>query len=234
MASAIRATAAVPPGIEMDHEFWRERWRLNQIGFHQAQFNERLVRYWSTLELPAGGRVFVPLCGKSRDMAWLAGEGHPVSGVELAPQAIKAFFNESSAPYTDRQEGAFTAYEGAGLRIYCGDFFELTSRELDGTVGVFDRGALVALPREMRRRYVEHLLSILPPHTEILLLTIEYDQNLISGPPFSVQSDEVEALFGKRCSIDLLERTLSDRVPAHFLANGIREAGESVYRIVKR
>jgi thiopurine S-methyltransferase len=217
----------------VDHEFWLERWRTNQIGFHQAEFNARLVHHWPSLGVPKGARVFVPLCGKSRDMLWLAGAGHPVVGVELASTAIEAFFDEARAPYVRRQHDALTLYEGAGFRIYCGDFFELTPRELFGTEGVFDRGALVALPPQMRRRYADHLLTILPVHAQILLLTIEYEQSVASGPPFSVQPDEVTDLFAARCSIELLERTPAEQMPPRFQGQGIRQAGESTYRIVK-
>lgn len=217
----------------MNREFWLDRWRLNQIGFHQAQFNARLMQHWPSLEVPPGARVFVPLCGKSRDMIWLADQGYPVLGIELAAAAIDAFFTEAELPSTQRKHGALTLYESARIDIYRGDFFELTPLELSGVDAVFDRGALVALPGEMRARYAEQLLSILPPRAEILLLTIEYDQARVAGPPFSVSAAEVEALFGSRCSIDVLEATVSDRVPPHFEANGIREAGESVYRIVQ-
>lgn len=217
----------------MNREFWLDRWRLNQIGFHQAQFNARLLRHWSSLEVPPGARVFVPLCGKSRDMLWLADQGYPVLGIELATAAIDAFFTEAELSSTQRRHGALTLYESTRIDIYCGDFFELTPLELAGVDAVFDRGALVALPSEMRARYAGHLLSILPARAEILLLTLEYDQARVAGPPFSVSEAEVDALFGSRCSIDVLEATVSDRVPPHFEANGIREAGESVYRIVK-
>jgi thiopurine S-methyltransferase len=224
---------AEPPATEMDRDFWLERWRLNQIGFHQAAFNARLVTYWPKLALPIGAPVFVPLCGKSRDMVWLAGAGHPVIGVELSSAAIEAFFDEAGAPHTRRQQRNLTLYRGGDVSIYCCDFFDLTPAELIGVRGVFDRGALVALPPGMRRRYVEHLLAILPARAEILLLTIEYDQNLAPGPPFSVPGDEVMELYTGRCSVELLERTPAEEMPPRFQALGIREAGESTYRIVK-
>lgn len=217
----------------MDREFWLERWRINQIGFHQTEFNSRLMRYWPALNVRGDGRVFVPLCGKSRDMLWLAHRGHAVVGVELSSTAIESFFDEAGAPYTRRQHGALTLYEAAHIDIYCGDFFELTQRGLLDTVGVFDRGALIALPPQMRRRYVDHLLTILPARAQILLLTLEYDQRLAAGPPFSVQPEEVTNLFAARCSIEVLDRTPADEMPPRFQAQGIREAGESTYRIIK-
>jgi thiopurine S-methyltransferase len=217
----------------VDQEFWLERWRSNQIGFHQTQFNARLMRHWPALGLAADARVFVPLCGKSRDMLWLAGAGHPVTGVELSSMAVEAFFDEAAAPYSRRQAGSFTFYDGGRVGIYCGDFFALTERDIAGTAGMFDRGALIALPPPMRRRYAQHLLNILPIGAQSLLLTIEYDQNLASGPPFSVLPGEVTELFGARCSVELLERSPTQEMPPRFHAQGIREAGESAYRIIK-
>ena len=217
----------------MDREFWFTRWRSNQIGFHQTDFNERMKQHWPALHLRSRAHVFVPLCGKSRDMWWLAREGHPVTGIELSSTAIEAFFNEAGVPYSQGRHGAFTSYEGGNVLIYCGDFFELTARELIDTEGVFDRGSLVALPPDMRRRYAEHLLTILPVRAQSLLLTIEYDQSLASGPPFAVQPDEVTELFGERCSIELLERKPAVEMPGRFHAQGIRKAGEGAYRITK-
>ena len=217
----------------MDKEFWLERWRTNQIGFHQADFNARLRLHWPALGVRNGAKVFVPLCGKSRDMLWLAQRGHPVLGIELSQTAIEAFFAEADAPYQRRQSGLFQAFEGNGVSILCGDFFELMPLDLTDVAGVFDRGSLVALPQEMRRRYAEHLLTVLPLGAQILLLTIEYDQRGASGPPFAVHPDEVTALFGARCAVELLERSPAEQMPPRFQAQGIRTAGESTYRIVK-
>jgi thiopurine S-methyltransferase len=217
----------------MEKDFWLERWRLNQIGFHQADFNPRLVRHWPALSVPQGGTIFVPLCGKSRDMLWFAQAGYRVIGVELATVAIEAFFKDISAPYVVRQQGPLSWYEANGIRIGCGNFFDITTADLVGTNAVFDRGALVALPPEMRRRYVDHLLTVLPSRVEILLLTLEYDQTRVGGPPFSVQRAEVESLYGARCSVTRLEIATTDQVPPHFSAAGIKTSGESTYRIIK-
>src|SRR6185295_5183115 len=110
----------------MDKEFWLERWRTNQIGFHQADFNARLSQHWPALGVRNGAKVFVPLCGKSRDMLWLAQRGHPVLGIELSQTAIEAFFAEADAPYQRRQSTVLPSFEGNGVSIFCGDFFDLT------------------------------------------------------------------------------------------------------------
>ena len=79
----------------MDPDFWRQRWREGRIGFHQERVTPLLEQYWDSVGVPAGGRVFVPLSGKSLDMAWLAARGHRVLGVELSPVAVRQFFDES-------------------------------------------------------------------------------------------------------------------------------------------
>ncbi|NJN52315.1 MAG: thiopurine S-methyltransferase [Gammaproteobacteria bacterium] len=217
----------------MDTKFWLERWRQNQIGFHQPQFNKRLIRHWPALQLDAHDRVFVPLCGKSLDMRWLRQQGHSVVGVELSPMAVEAFFAEGDESYEVEKLGALRLYHSDDIRIYCGDVFELTARELAGVSAVFDRGALVALPPDPRRRFVDHLLRILPIDAQILLLTVEYDQNLVAGPPHAVHPDEVHALYAERCRIERLETQISDEAPPHFQAQGVRRVGESAYRIIK-
>ncbi len=217
----------------MDAKFWLERWRLNQIGFHQTEHNPALKRHWSQLGIPAGARVFVPMCGKSLDMRWLAEGGASVVGVELAPLAVQAYFAEAGEPYEIEQIGDFRCYLGRSATIYCGDVFDLTARELAGVAAVFDRGALVALPVDPRRRYVDHLLRILPVGTVILLLTVEYDQNLVAGPPHAVHPDEVHALYAERCRIERLSTEISNQVPPHFESHGVRRVAETAYRIVK-
>ena len=99
----------------MEREFWLERWRSDEIGFHQSEFNARLMHYWPALALPKDTRVFVPLCGKSRDMLWLANAGHRVIGVELAATAVQTFFEMTGTPYTHRQDGPLVRYEGANF-----------------------------------------------------------------------------------------------------------------------
>ena len=64
----------------MELDFWHRRWQKQEIGFHLETVNPLLQRYWSRMDPASGGRVFVPLCGKSRDLAWLRAQGHEVIG----------------------------------------------------------------------------------------------------------------------------------------------------------
>jgi thiopurine S-methyltransferase len=189
----------------MEADFWHTRWQDNRIAFHQGRANHYLVKYFHALNVPPGGRVFVPLCGKSVDMRWLGEQGCTVTGVELSDIAVRDFFHEQGIEATHRHDGAFQIREGAGIRLLAGDFFQLNSEHLAAASAVYDRAALVALPDEMRSRYVDHLLAILPPTAPMLLLTFEYSSHEMEGPPFSVDEAQVRALFGERRRVTRLE-----------------------------
>ena len=123
----------------MEPGFWHERWERAEIGFHKQDINVHLQQFWHRLELRAGQRVFVPLCGKSLDLLWLAGEGHPVTGVELSPVAVEAFFHENELQPRRWREGAFEVWETDEIRILLGDFFALERRHVADCAGVYDR-----------------------------------------------------------------------------------------------
>ncbi|MEM6511371.1 MAG: thiopurine S-methyltransferase [Pseudomonadota bacterium] len=164
---------------------WLQRWAANQIGWHESQGNRHLKKHWNE----SGRRVLVPLCGKSVDLRWLLDRDNTVVGVELADVAARAFFHEQSLPF-ERVDGALPEYRTLDqrLRIVVGDFFAFEETGFDG---VFDRGALIALPPELRYRYVQHLEARLEPGAAHLLVTLEYPQAAVKGPPFAVMRDEV-------------------------------------------
>ena len=218
----------------MEREFWLERWGNQDIGFHQPNVNPWLQKCWPELGLAPDDSVFVPLCGKSLDMRWLAERGHPVFGVELVVSAVRAFYEENEQPCEVLRMRHVQRFSGGGVTIYCGDMMDLTALHLPGVKAVYDRAALIALPPKMRAHYADHLLRIIPDGCRILLLTLEYDQDKVAGPPHSVTRDEVEALFGGRCRIESACRRTSDALPPKFAAAGIPEATEVIYRLVKK
>lgn len=218
----------------MDPQFWHERWRQGQIGFHQPDYHPALLATWPTLGLPAGSRVFVPLCGRSLDMVWLAAQGHTVVGVELSPIAVEGFFaHERLTPTRDAVDGV-ERWRAGRYELLCGDFFDLGARALGEIAGWYDRAALVALPADMRRRYVERLAQLLPSGARGLLLTHDYDQAEMEGPPFSVPPMEVEALYGAAFDIEPVSR--HDSLPANprFRERGLSSFFESCFRLRRR
>ena len=143
----------------MDRAFWLDRWEQNQIGFHEGEVNSHLQEFWGRLGVAPGSRIFVPLCGKSRDLLWLRAQGHEVFGVEWSPVAVRDFFAENGlTPECGRGDG-YEECIADGIRMRCGDFFHLERNDLSGVSGVYDRASLIALPPETRAAYAAHLLG---------------------------------------------------------------------------
>lgn len=215
----------------MKQQFWHDKWQNNEIGFDQAAVNPHLLRYWGALDAPAGAEVFVPMCGKSIDMLWLREQGFTVVGVELSELAVKAFFAENNLPVTVSQAGC---YRSTGITIYCGDFFKLTAEHLHNTRAVYDRASLVALPPEMRRTYVRHMLECVPAGASMLQITMEYDQREMAGPPFSVTEAEVHEHYGENFSIRrLYAEDILDGSPV-FIEQGLSRLQEKSYLLTPR
>lgn len=189
----------------MNEAFWTERWENNQIGFHQAQINPFLQQYFHLLNTTKGQTVFVPLCGKTLDMVWLVEQGVDVLGVEFSEKAIKEFYQENHLDYQVAQSEAFIEYSNEHIKLLSGDFFAMGEQQLSGIMAVFERASLIALPQPMRVDYVNHLAKHLAQGCRILMITMEYPEGMISGPPFAVLADEVEQLFKKDFTVELLE-----------------------------
>jgi thiopurine S-methyltransferase len=217
----------------MHHEFWHERWQAGQIGFHQAEVHPFLTRWWPTLAMPSGARVYVPLCGKSLDMAWLAEQGHRVVGSELIPIAITEFFGDRGlAPSTTVRDGC-RVHAAGPYEILEGDALGLTTAQLGPVQAAYDRAALVALPPGMRRDYAASLARLLPPGAPALLVAFEYPQEMRGGPPFSVATDEVRELFEPAFRLEELERMDVIATNPKFAELGIPALFETAFRLTR-
>ncbi len=188
----------------MEPKFWHDKWKSNQIGFHEEVFHPLLCRYWDALGIDTAATVFVPLCGKSKDMVWLRDRGHKVVGVELSEIAAQAFFDENNLPVECDQLGAFKRYRGGGYILLCGDVFDLTAAVLGRFAAVYDRAALIALPPGSRRSYIRHLQTLCRSGTLGLLITLSYPPDALSPPPFAVPVEEVEEIYANWCELTLL------------------------------
>jgi len=202
----------------MDASFWQDRWQSNRIAFHLDEANPLLVHYFSRLQLPAGRRVFVPLCGKTRDIGWLLTQGYSVAGAELVEAAVVQLFAELDVEPRVSEHGPLKHYQAPALDIWVGDVLELTPELLGKVDAVYDRAALVALPEHMRSAYTRqvHRLAVEVPQ---LLVSYHYDQNALAGPPFSVSDHEVQRHYGDAYQLSALARFdipggLKGQVPA--------------------
>ncbi|GAB55897.1 thiopurine S-methyltransferase [Glaciecola punicea ACAM 611] len=216
----------------MQADFWHRRWQQNEIGFHEADGNHLLKAHIDALTLADGARVFVPLCGKTRDIAWLLSKGYSVVGIELNESAVLQLFgdlNLAAKPSSNLNKDTGLQYfhntfsNGLTLDIYQGDFFAFHAKVLGDIDAVYDRGALVALPAQMRRQYCAHLLN-LTQSAKQLLVCYQYKDGLIQGPPHSVSHEEINSHYRHTMHIQEL---YTGRVEGGFREKS--EVFESVY-----
>lgn len=204
------------------HEDWLERWRIGRTGWHEPEGNRNLKKHWRG----SGRRVLVPLCGKTPDLLWLEAQGNDVVGVELSELAAEQFFRENRLNY-ERRDGPLVEYRAVERRVtlVCGDYFEFRESGFDAH---YDRGALVALTANLRPRYAEHTSSLLTDNAAQLVLTVEYDQAVCAGPPFSIDAEELLRYWPGLERIASVDDT--ENAPPKFLDAGLAEMFETVWR----
>lgn len=203
----------------MEVEFWHQKWERGEIGFHQAQANPLLVKYASQLNLVPGSRILLPLCGMTIDISWLLGQGFGIVGVELSQLAIERLFDALKLEPQINPVGNLLHYRAQDIDIFVGNFFDLSAEQLGRVDAIYDRAALVALPEAMRRQYASHLTTLTEAAPQ-LLITFEYDQSQMTGPPFSVPQPEIERLYDTAYRSQLLEsRAVAGGLKGKVVAN---------------
>lgn len=212
----------------MEKDFWLGRWTRGETGWHQDEVESSLITHFSGL-LPT--RVFVPLCGKSLDLKWLASKGHEVIGVELSEKGCRAFFEENQLEYKESRGGGFLVFVAGAITIYCGDFFDLSPSHLGKIGAIYDRAALIALPPELRPRYARHLVELVRetalPGLRFLQVVLRRTPHDEKGPPFSILDTEIRQLYGHAFKIEQLSCEAVD------MNNGSTSVTEEyVYRFV--
>jgi len=202
----------------MNPEFWQKRWQEGRIGFNQSTVNPLLIAHFNRLNLPTGSRVFVPLCGKSIDMVWLATQGYDVVGIELVETAVQEFFAKQNIEPTIYQQAdnpTIKYYQsqlsGQTITLWVANIFALTAKDVGSIDAVYDKAALIALPTDMRVRYSEQVRKLSSDTSKAdgannditpqLLLTLNYDQRKKNGPPFSINADQLERYYGDHYQI---------------------------------
>lgn len=180
----------------MEPSFWQERWQKNEIGFHLPCVHPLLEKYLPVLQLEEGSTLFLPLCGRTLDIGYLRSLEHRVVGVELSELAVKGVFEQLGVTPEVRPWRGGRCWQADGVTIFHGDFFQLQAGDLGAVDAIYDRAALVALPPDMRERYAAHLLEITYAAPQ-LLISFEYDQSRMNGPPFSVPTEEIAGLYAE-------------------------------------
>eukprot|EP00536_Pseudo-nitzschia_multiseries_P010594 jgi/Psemu1/67500/estExt_Genemark1.C_3280044 len=234
---------------------WLDRWNNRRIGFHLKSVNPILLAHADKLlggvsvsssseeeegtctnananATPDDRRIFVPLCGKAIDVAYLASRSCSdeeqrvhVVGLEGIRVALQEFADEhpeleiravrdgdgngdSSAP------PAWERFEGKTVSLWKGDYFGLGGNGSDppppfpvGTFdAIYDRAAIVAIDPSLRPAYVKILDQLLKPGGGILMVTLErkttIDEARNRGPPFSIPEATIRQLFDSAGLLD--------------------------------
>jgi thiopurine S-methyltransferase len=213
----------------LQEEFWHQRWQEGKIGFHLNETNPNLTEWFDSLALEPGSRVFVPLCGKSLDMLWLAGQGMEVVGVEINELAVRGFFEENGLDPVIENRHNHDCWQAGNVTLIHADFFDIEQSDLGRIDAVYDRASLIALPPGLRVSYAEKIRQLLPAPVPVLLITLVYPQEQMQGPPFSVQHQEVESLYGQGYAISRLASIDILLNEPGFRKKGLDELTENVY-----
>lgn len=211
---------------------WLDRWKQKRIGFHESAVNSYLCRYLPEFNLTQGDTIFMPLCGKAHDIAWLAQQGYQIIGIEISEIAIESFFSEHQLQYQQFQSERFVLRKSGNISLIQGDYFDLQQEDLLACNLVYDRASLIAINENNRDRYCSHMLSIIPPATDQLLITLDYDQTQMSGPPFAVSEREVHQYYDSAYRVNTLEvNDVLDERP-RWREQGLTALTESVFKLM--
>ncbi len=132
---------------------------------------------------------------------------HVYDAVGKAPAPVlPSSGKQCVAPSADEAEGKATVDVSGRLTLLEGNLFHLGGEGKDDKAleaagitgqfeGWFDRGSLVAIDPKLREDYVQLVDRLLCVGGSMLIFTVDYEQHLMTGPPFSVPFATVQALF---------------------------------------
>jgi thiopurine S-methyltransferase len=131
---------------------------------------------------------------------------------------VTALFGRLGASaQVERAGNGLERWRAGRLEVWVGDHFQLLPEQAGHLEGVYDRAALIALPATLRPAYAAKMLQ-LAPRARQLLVTLEYDQASLDGPPFSVPVEELRSLYPghllHRLASETIDGGLKGKVPA--------------------
>lgn len=223
----------------MDNEYWLQRWREGRTGWHHDDVMPLLAQHWPSLNVPRDTRVLVPLCGKSVDMLWLSQQGLRVLGADVSPIAIESFLAENHLHARTRSTAEGTHYEvtnapGGDIEIVNGDVFALPPALIAQCRAFYDRAALIAMPAPTRARFARDIYTHLPVGSRGLLITLDYPEGQMQGPPFSVDEAEILRLFDAQWKMERLERRDILATQPSFSEQGVTALHTTVHGLHRR
>lgn len=216
----------------MEISYWISRWEKDKTGWNQKQVNPKLRKYWKHLNTPANPAVLVPLCGKSIDLKWLSQQAQKVIGIEVSEKAVHDFLEQHANDYITQHRGEFTVYKSGTFEIWQGNYFHMKPSYLGPIDAVYDRAALVSMPPAKRVAYTKKLLELTENRAEMLLISFDYPQQEMTGPPFSVPDEEIQQHYGPHYEIEIINKENIIKSVQNFNRRGLKSYFfEKVYRL---
>lgn len=209
----------------MKKSFWSKRYAEGKIGFHQIEANDHLLEFLKVFVENQFDSVILPLCGKTKDLLYLASVGFKTIGVEFVKTAIQAFFAENKLTYRAQHYQGSKKFFADNIEIYCANFLKVILPV--GQYNFFDRAALIALDSASRVEYARKLSYLAAQGSRQLLVAIEYDQSQMEGPPFNVTTAEIELLYQETWKIQFLKE--ANILDERFESRGLNRLVERVY-----
>ena len=207
----------------MELSYWLSRWKKGHTGFHMEEGYPGLSAHWPSLPIPSNPIVLIPLAGKSVDIKWISDRAQKVICSEISAAAIKQFFDQHKMKFSKTRFASFEIYQSQNIEFWCGDFMKLPLDKMSEIDLIYDKASIVALPDKMRISYSNKMISLSSDSTKILMHLLSYDQSEMTGPPFSVDPDEVKHLFSEKFDIQLLEKNrLNIQKFEKFLNRGLK------------
>lgn len=181
--------------IELNKDYWNERYQQQQTGWDVGEISTPLKVYFDQLT-DKSISILIPGCGNAYEAEYLLQRGFSnVTLVDIAPAAT-AVVEEKLKQYLNK-----------GLRIITGDFFDVENTfDL-----IIEQTFFCALHPTMRQAYVDQMFSLL--NSKGKLVGLLFDRAFVGGPPFSGSKAEYEQLFSTYFNIHTMETAYNSIAP---------------------
>ncbi|XP_071848530.1 probable thiopurine S-methyltransferase isoform X2 [Apostichopus japonicus] len=219
---------------------WVNLWAKGLIGFHFKIVHPVIKEFHSwLLDGKTNQRIFLPLCGKSRDMPWLAEQGHQVVGLDCVEKAAKDFFEENRIQFTVSEipgidGGKLYKSSDGKINFYVCDFFKITSDIIGQFDAVWDMRGLFAIPGyEEKIKYVDQLKPLIKSGGRMLLDLAEPKLKIGETTPDWVKSLyelDVEKMFAWCSSIELAKTYDYENVKNYLMEDAINSEELAAFR----
>ena len=157
---------------------WDSRYQKGDTPWEKGYAAPPLTEFLARRKV--SGRAFVPGCGTGHDVRVLAGQGAEVTGLDVAPRAIRL---AKSHPVVNRET------------YLLGDLFNLPDHLKNKFEWVFEHTCFCAIPPARRSDYVEAVHIALQNQGALLAIFFLNPDNDGEGPPHGVSKEDLDALF---------------------------------------